>query len=222
MNVLADVNALTEKYAHAGHLPLTRSALLSAGSCNVVQYHYKYPPELGGSVVAGVVGAISPLLCTCYPTQPNAATENCAHAGHLPLTRSALLGAGSCNVVQHRYEDPPELGGLALLGAIAAAMIVSHRLLTRKRENRMKQQNQGSRRRLEGPLVAVRLHIIHDSILGVVWAPPVALSGGRGRRRSFLSVLKRALTQKEKNGIGHSDLNLNHKPKFPSANRYSF
>ena len=62
MKMLTYVNALIENYAHAGHIPLTRSALLGAGSCNVVQHHYKCPPELGGSVVAGVVHAISPLL----------------------------------------------------------------------------------------------------------------------------------------------------------------
>jgi hypothetical protein len=62
MNVLADVNALTEKYAHAGHLLLNRSALLGAGSCNVVQHHYKCPFELGGLFIVSVVGAISPLL----------------------------------------------------------------------------------------------------------------------------------------------------------------
>ena len=59
-------------------------------------------------------------------TYVNALIENCAHAGHIPLTRSALLGAGSCNVVQHRYEGPLELGGLALVDAIAAAMIMCH------------------------------------------------------------------------------------------------
>ena len=44
------------------HCSLQRPPLLGAGSCNVVKHHYKCPPELGGSVVVGVVGAISPLL----------------------------------------------------------------------------------------------------------------------------------------------------------------
>ena len=62
MKMLAYVNALIENYAHAGHIPLTRSALLGAGSCNVVQHHYKCLPELGEMAIVGVVGAISPLL----------------------------------------------------------------------------------------------------------------------------------------------------------------
>ena len=62
MKTLTYVIALIENYAHAEHIPLTKSALLGAGSCNVVQHHYKCLPELGGSVIVGVVGAISPLL----------------------------------------------------------------------------------------------------------------------------------------------------------------
>ena len=58
--------------------------------------------------------------------QPKIAPMQGIFAGHLPLTRSALLGAGSRNVVQHHYEGPPELNGLALVDAIATAMIMCH------------------------------------------------------------------------------------------------
>ena len=62
MKMLPDVNRATEKYTHAGHLLLTRLVLPCAGILNVAQHHCKGPPELGGSVVVGVVGAISLLL----------------------------------------------------------------------------------------------------------------------------------------------------------------